>query len=495
MGAVYRAWDLSLNIPVALKEMIPQPGITPAVLAQWRAQFQQEARVLATLSHPHLPRVTDYFEEKGKAYLVMDFVEGENLERCVSRWGALPEGQVARWAVQLLDALALCHQWRIVHRDIKPQNIIIRPTGEAVLVDFGLVKLWNPRDPRTRSVVRGMGTYEYASPEHFYLGGHHTEPRSDLYSLSATLYYALSSREPPSALDRWVSRVPLLPLRQMGVLIRPQFESVLMRALELDPSRRWANARQMQQAVQIATGVSPVSLPQTVSVPQGRMADSPIAIPVRTPVSPMVGTSVPRDTRWPLEMVTGMVMALIGVLAINFLLFAPWMTPALYTGRSISALLLGALGWFIGDLLFQAMAQPENIAAGSSHRPTQRLVSFTRQLVRRLTLVQQIGLLTLLLVSTAVLVWVLAPPISRIPFVVNNVSLYAPVAPLAYAAVGRRPGRAAVAHVLVLAIANAILGIRMGADTGLGELLLAALVGGMLMEGVAFLAERTLIRS
>ncbi len=430
MGAVYRAWDLSLNIPVALKEMVPPPGAAPALRAQWRIQFQQEARVLAVLSHPHLPRVTNYFEEKGNAYLVMDYVEGENLEQCICRFGALPEEQVARWAVQLLDALAVCHERRIVHRDIKPQNVIIRPTGEAVLVDFGLVKLWDPRDPRTRSIVRGMGTYEFASPEHFYLGNRHTEPRSDLYSLSATLYYALSGRQPPSALDRWAQHVPLLPLRQVGARVRPQFESVLMRGLELDPNRRWVGARQMQQAVQMATGVSLASLPQVVPVSPWRAAGSPIVKPAPASTFPM-GASIPRDTRWPLEMATGMGMALIGVLVINILLFAPWMTPALYAGRSISALLLGALGWFIGDLIFQAMARPEQIAAAPSHRPTQRLVSLTRQLVRRLSLAQQIGLLALLLIGTAFLVWVLAPPISRIPFVVNNVSLYAPIAPLA----------------------------------------------------------------
>ncbi|HRT32283.1 MAG TPA: serine/threonine-protein kinase, partial [Anaerolineae bacterium] len=149
MGAVYRAWDTRLNVVVALKEMLSQPGAEPALLARLREQFHQEATILARLSHPHLVRVTDFFLEGANAYLVMDFVQGESLEAIIKREGALSETQVLTWAEQLLDALEYCHEQGIIHRDIKPQNVIIRPDNRAVLVDFGLVKLWNPTDPRT----------------------------------------------------------------------------------------------------------------------------------------------------------------------------------------------------------------------------------------------------------------------------------------------------------------------------------------------------------
>ena len=167
MGAVYRAWDMRLNVPVALKEMVPQPGLDSQTLAQLRQQFQQEANILARLNHPHLVRVTDFFEEENNAYLVMDFVEGESLADRIARQGALPETEVLSWAGQLLDALSYCHARGVIHRDIKPQNVVIRPDGRAVLVDFGLVKLWDPSDPRTRTVMRGMGTPEYAPPEQY----------------------------------------------------------------------------------------------------------------------------------------------------------------------------------------------------------------------------------------------------------------------------------------------------------------------------------------
>ncbi len=493
MGAVYRAWDLNLNIPVALKEMLPQPGIDPHILSQQRAQFHQEARVLAGLSHPHLPRVTDFFDWGGRSFLVMDFVEGVSLDQLVLRWGPLPQAHVVRWGIQLLDALALCHSRHVLHRDIKPQNIIITPASlasgkgweesRAVLVDFGLVKLWDPRRPETQHIVRGMGTPEYASPEHFHLGGAHTNPRSDLYSLGATLYYALRGEEPPSALDRWANNVPLPPPR--GPNISPQIAGVILRAMELDPNRRFADARQMQAALQQAAGLRSFPL-------------EPVPPPPVTAPSPRVGprpTPLPRDARWPLEMATGTVMALIGVLVIQFLLFAPWMTVSLYFGRAISALALGAIGWFVGDLIFQALARPESPTAPvSSRRPTQRLVAFTRKLVRRLTPGQQIALLAGLLLIVVLLAWFLTPAVTRMPFVVNYVSFYAPIAPLVYAAVGRRPGRAGLAHLLAITLGAAVAELRAPTDVGLGSLALAALIGGLLMEGVAFLAERTVVK-
>ena len=198
MGAVYRAWDTRLSINVAVKEMTPQPGLAPHILAQFRQQFRQEATILAHLRHPHLVAVTDFFEHRGNAYLVMRFVEGENLAERIRRQGALPEKDVLEWAGQLLSALAYCHAQGIIHRDMKPQNVIIQADGQAVLVDFGLVKLWNPQDPHTRTVMRGMGTPEYAPPEQYDVSSGHTDPRSDLYSLGATLYNALTGHAPPT---------------------------------------------------------------------------------------------------------------------------------------------------------------------------------------------------------------------------------------------------------------------------------------------------------
>ncbi len=249
MGAVYRAWDTRLEVPVALKEMIPQPGLPLHVLTQLRQQFHQEAKVLARLNHTHLVRVTDYFEETGNVYLVMDFVEGKSLSELIEQKGALPEAEVLKWGSQLLHALAYCHGQGIIHRDIKPQNVIIRPGGQAVLVDFGLVKLWDPDDPRTKTAMRGMGTPEYAPPEQYSAQSWNTDARSDLYGLGATMYHALTGRAPLTATDRMADPEQFVPLRRLNARVNSQTEAVILRAMQLQRGQRFQSAQEMAAAL------------------------------------------------------------------------------------------------------------------------------------------------------------------------------------------------------------------------------------------------------
>jgi serine/threonine-protein kinase len=249
MGAVYRAWDTRLKKPVALKEMVAQPGLDPKTLIQLRQQFEQEAVTMARLKHNHLVGVTDFFEERGNAYLVMEFVEGESLRKHIEREGSLPEGRVLTWAEQLLDALEYCHSQGIIHRDISPQNVIIRPDGWAVLVDFGLVKLWDPRDPRTRTAMQGVGKPEYAPPEQYDAQSGHTDVRSDVYSLGATLYHALTGKAPPTVTQRIVDSDALPALRKLKPQIGAGLAGAIMRSLELAPSARFSTAAEMKRAL------------------------------------------------------------------------------------------------------------------------------------------------------------------------------------------------------------------------------------------------------
>ena len=276
MGAVYRAWDTRLSISAALKEMVPQPGLDAQMLAGLRQQFQQEAQILARLSHPHLVRVGDFFEEGGNVYLVMDYVEGESLASLIGRQGALPEAQVVAWAGQLLDALAYCHNQGIIHRDIKPQNVIIRREGQAVLVDFGLVKLWNPYDPQTRTAMRGMGTPEYAPPEQYDVTAGHTDPRTDLYGLGATIYHALTGHAPPTATMRIASPGRFQLPRTLNPHVSPRMEAVVLRATELPVENRFATAQEMASALsgQAPMPVWPVS-PQPQPATQRPLAAEP----------------------------------------------------------------------------------------------------------------------------------------------------------------------------------------------------------------------------
>jgi serine/threonine protein kinase len=258
-GSVYRAWHLNLGAPVAVKEMTPQPGLDAARLSRLRLQFQQEASVLAHLDHPNLVDVTDYFEEGGNAYLVMNLVQGETLAELIERQGPLPEEQVLAWADQLLDALAYCHSSGVIHRDVKPQNVIIRPDGRAVLVDFGLVKLWDPNDPHTRTAIRGMGTPEYAPPEQYGMQPGHTDPRSDIYGLGATLYHALTGEPPLTASDRTAGLLEFPGVRELNRRVSARTGALVERAMALRVPERFPDAADMQAALQRA-GSSPVAL-------------------------------------------------------------------------------------------------------------------------------------------------------------------------------------------------------------------------------------------
>jgi serine/threonine-protein kinase len=287
MGAIYRAWDTRLNRPIALKEMIPQPSLDAMMLVQLRQQFENEARVLATLSHANLVRVTDYFSWEGKEYLVMDFVEGESLADRIERDGPQSEADVLYWTGQLLNALSYCHDKGILHRDIKPQNIIINTEGNAVLVDFGLVKLWDPTAPETRTVMRGAGTPEYAPPEQYDMGVGHTDPRSDIYSLGATLYHAFTSQTPPTATQRMANPASFVPPRAIRTDLSESTENAVLKAMEVAMDRRFQSAAGMADAMGLSVRRRPIS--QKPMAPGGTVivADS------RAAAAPSTASAVP----------------------------------------------------------------------------------------------------------------------------------------------------------------------------------------------------------
>ncbi len=259
MGAMYRAWDTQRNMPVTVKELTPQPDLDGAVLERLRRELEREAQVLRTLRHPAMTTLHDFFhiEDSGNTYLIMDFVEGESLADCITRVGPLPEAQVKAWATQILDALEFCHNHGVLHRDIKPQNIILRPDGQAVLVGFELAKLWDPNDPRSWAATRVMGTPEYAPPERWGLQSWHIDALSDIYSLGATLYHALTGKIPQTAGERTSNPYQFAPVKELG-RVSATTKNAIVRAMELPRVKRFQSAAAMRAALLDETPLSAI---------------------------------------------------------------------------------------------------------------------------------------------------------------------------------------------------------------------------------------------
>jgi eukaryotic-like serine/threonine-protein kinase len=276
MGAVYQAKDLRLDGRVcALKEILPEllNGMTDPnqPLDQTIEQFYQEASVLARLDHPNLPKVSDYFSENGREYLVMDFVAGRDLHDILleskQHNTLLSESQVLEWASQLLDALDYLHSQTpvVLHRDIKPSNIKVTPQGRVKLVDFGLVKVMQPDDTRTVTVVQGRGTVAYTPLEQYGGDTGHTDVRTDIYSTGATLYHLLAGHPPKDAKERFLQPGSLKPLREINPNLSARTERAIFHALAMHPDERPRDVRELRRLLFGTTGslgVAPTLTPR-----------------------------------------------------------------------------------------------------------------------------------------------------------------------------------------------------------------------------------------
>ncbi len=289
-GAVYRAWDKNLGRPCAIKE-------NTSAAADALAQFEQEARLLANLSHPNLARVTDYFVLPGQGqYLVMDYIDGQDLDDMLKNasagtdptsvssgaagaQAALPQERVLGWLIEICDALEYLHNQSppVVHRDIKPGNIRITPLGRPVLVDFGISKLYDPQ-LRTSPGARGI-TMGYSPPEQYGLGG--TEPRSDLYALGATAYHLLTGVKPPESVLVLTNRTnPPALAHQVNPLVSPQVSAVVAQAMAMEPAMRQSSALVLR--AQLVSALNAV---------QARGA-APVGVPIVLPFDPQARTVV-----------------------------------------------------------------------------------------------------------------------------------------------------------------------------------------------------------
>ena len=246
MGEVWAGHDLRLGRPVAIKLLRPDM----AQVAEARLRFEAEATAAAKLTDPHVVAIFDTGEESGVPYIVMELLSGETLNDELRR-GPLDAGETRQIADQLLSALAVAHQAGIVHRDVKPGNVLRAGPDTWKLGDFGIAK---SLEAATELTMTGLvpGTPAYVAPER--LEGKPATPRADLYSLGVVLYEALSGRRPfagdtPLAAMHAIQTAEPTPLEQLRPDLDPALTAAVARAMRRDPRRRFANAAAMRAAL------------------------------------------------------------------------------------------------------------------------------------------------------------------------------------------------------------------------------------------------------
>jgi len=276
MGSIYLADDLRLEgRQCALKEVEHDRTLPADLLQQARDQFQREATVLARLDHPNLPKVSDFFSAGGREYLVMDYIPGKDLRLMINdakqKSTFLAERDVLNWASQIADALSYMHSQNppILHRDIKPSNLKLTPTGLVKLVDFGLVKILASNEV-TITILQGRGTALYTPLEQYGGDSGHTDVRSDIYALGATLYHLVTNQPPPEARELFLNPSALIPPRQINPDLSPRTERAILWAMNLHPDERPENIRDFREA--LLGSWDPVIKPRA-SLPEPSLGD------------------------------------------------------------------------------------------------------------------------------------------------------------------------------------------------------------------------------
>lgn len=268
MGAVYKAHDEELDIPIALKVIRSDILAAPASGAEFEQRFKQELLLARQVTHQNVVRIHDLGDYRGVKYITMPFVAGSDLQAILSA-GRLPFDRVLSLATQMAAGLAAAHEVGIVHRDLKPQNILVDDAGRAYISDFGLAKSFEATAIGLTRPGDFLGTPRYMAPES--AEGHPTDQRSDLYALGLILYELASGLQPFSGdtvIELLMQRVRVTPkaLKLVAPEVPAYFSDIVMRCLERDPAARYQTARAILADLEAARTPAPARRPTSLSI-------------------------------------------------------------------------------------------------------------------------------------------------------------------------------------------------------------------------------------
>lgn len=275
MAEVYSAQDMVLGRIVAVKVMLPQYASDP----EFTRRFRQEAAAAANLQSPYIVNVYDWGHDEDTYYIVMEFVRGSDLKTAIQERGPINQRKVAEIGVQVCQALSVAHQQDIIHRDVKPQNIMIQPDGNIKVMDFGIARAKNSTAEKTSTV---LGTAHYTSPEQ--AQGQILTPASDIYSLGIVLYEASTGVLPFDGTDAvsvalmQVKDTPRRP-RDINPNIDPAFEEIIMCAMNKNPDARFATANDMRTALNDFLAGRPINFAALVGAGAIGMGETAVISP------------------------------------------------------------------------------------------------------------------------------------------------------------------------------------------------------------------------
>lgn len=243
MSVVYLARDKRLNKQWAVKE-VKQTG-DKARDETIAASFVTEANMIKRLDHPMLPRIVDIISQDDSIFVVMDYIEGQSLEKVVSEHGPQPQVSVVEWGLQLCDALDYLHTCTppIIYRDMKPANVMLKPDGSVAIIDFGIAREYRDEKDEDVGDTTMLGTRGYAAPEQFG-GSGQTDARTDIYCLGATLYHLLTGKSPAEP------PYEILPIRQVDPSLSPGLERVIAKCVQQNPDQRYQSCAALFYALE-----------------------------------------------------------------------------------------------------------------------------------------------------------------------------------------------------------------------------------------------------